>query len=161
MPNFSLIGTYCCHFGVKTRFWANFQVLELLYPTSSLIRAKFSMRELTYDVLYHAKFYHGRCMSSPIWGKNTPLPNFLRWRFLCPPLLMLICQVLCELVYSVVIERWKPLIWLYFQHHSSVTPPSSYETKLNMGAQLHLPSPEVSKPFLFSNTLMAKSFAQT
>jgi len=57
------------------------------------------------------------------------------------------CQISSEWVYSVALEGQKLPILPHFQPHYMVAPPSGATT--------------VSKPFLYSNALMATSLAQT
>ena len=73
------------------------------------------------------------------------------------------CEISPRSVYSVVLWLRKPPIFAVFElRHLVVSPVVSSLRKLNTAAQLQtFPYPTVSKSFLYSNAVMAKSGAQS
>jgi len=72
---------------------------------------------------------------------------------------MLTCQILSRSVYSVTLWRRKtPFLRYFWLRHSVVSTSISNLRKLSTGTQLQtFPYPMVSKSFLYSNAVMAKS----
>jgi len=85
------------------------------------------------------------------------------WHARADPWSMLKCQISSRPAYFVALWWWKPQILpFYWLRHFVASPTGIVQRKLNTGAQLQTFSySTVSKPFLYYDSFMAKSYAET
>jgi len=144
------------------------------------MRAKFGVIEQTQRLHLQAKFdlnvfivsaSSGQqpqfCANFDFLGATVPTRftgEGQMWCVTADPWYMLTCQILSRSVYSVALcWRKTPIFAVIFGlRHLVLSPIGNSLTKLNTGAQLQtFPYPTASKSFLYSNTFIAKSGAQS
>ena len=144
-----------------------------------LIQAKFGMRQYTHGLCWHAKFHLNVFIVSASGGQNHNFGKILTfgvllyrppftdesqmWHARADPWSMLKCQISSRPAYFVALWWWKPQILpFYWLRHFVASPTGTVQRKLNTGAQLQTFSySTVSKPFLYYDSFMAKSYAET